>query len=80
LSYDNRMVISMIDELEFVKICDKIRREAMDRCTKIIIQQGKSIVSSRNLGKLKKKCLYPNGICFLLGQTHQNKIIEILKE
>lgn len=53
-SLENKIGIPMIEGLEFVMVKDIIRCEALQRVTKIVIQNQKSLVSSYNLGEFIK--------------------------
>lgn len=50
----NKISIPMMDGLEVVTVKDIIRCEGMERCTKIVLNNGKHLVSSYNLGEFKK--------------------------
>lgn len=53
-SLDNKIGIPMMEGLEFVMVKNIIRCEALQRVTKIVIQNQKSLVSSYNLGEFIK--------------------------
>ncbi len=50
----NKISIPMMESLEIVAVKDIIRCEGMERCTKIVLNNSKYLVSSYNLGEFKK--------------------------
>lgn len=50
----NKISIPMMESLEIVAVKDIIRCEGMERCTKIVLNNSKHLVSSYNLGEFKK--------------------------
>ncbi|MFK7807054.1 MAG: LytR/AlgR family response regulator transcription factor [Saprospiraceae bacterium] len=53
-SLDNKIGIPMMEGLEFVMVKNIIRCEALQRVTKIVIQDQKDLISSYNLGSFIK--------------------------
>lgn len=54
LSQNNRIGIPTSRGLEFVETGNIIRCEGVQRCTRLILKENKSIVSSYNLGEFRK--------------------------
>ncbi|MFN0216743.1 MAG: LytR/AlgR family response regulator transcription factor [Saprospiraceae bacterium] len=51
---NNRIGIPTMDGLEFVPTSQIIRCEGLQKCTRVVIQETKDIVSSYNLGEFRK--------------------------
>jgi len=67
-SLDSRIGIATMDGLEFIEVSNIIRCEALQRVTKIVIQDQKTLVSSNNLGAFIK-LLEPYGF-FAAHRAH----------
>ncbi|MFK8006993.1 MAG: LytR/AlgR family response regulator transcription factor [Saprospiraceae bacterium] len=69
---DNKIGIPTMEGLQFIKVKNIIRCEALQRVTKIIIQNQKPIVSSHNLGEFIK-ILKP----YDFFSTHRSHLINL---
>jgi len=73
-SHNNRIGVPMMEGLEFVEVNNIIRCEALQRITKIIMKDKKSLVSSYNLGEFIK-LLEPYGFF----SPHRSHLINLSK-
>ena len=72
LSNNDKIGIPTMDGFDFVRIEDIVRCEAMQRCTLVITENRKSIVSSYNLGEFRK-LLEPFGFF----SSHKSHLINL---
>ena len=73
LDPNNRIGIPTMEGVEFVRVKDIIRCEAMERCTQLFLVNEKRIVSSQNLGHFKKML-----INYDFYQTHRSHLIHLM--
>jgi two-component system LytT family response regulator len=71
---DKKIGIPTMYGLEFVKVAHIIRCEGLQKCTKVIIQNGDNIISSYNIGEFIK-LLEPYGFF----ATHKSHLINVSK-